>query len=205
MGHLPSWVIVNLAISRGCFVDPKFFLVVFSLVQGFFSWVFRGSKIFLVGYFVSPRTFSWVFRESKVFCVFIPTGYFVSPIFSFSWLILWFKDFRLLTGLERVTENRSITVFLSVTYSRLIGGGVCHLFLLVPYLIYSLVIHKISTRKKTWTHEISMRINFGPTKILTRKKLRPTKYPREKISDSRNTHYKILGAQNTHKKKILTH
>ena len=114
----------------GYFVGPKFFLVGASWVPNFFSWFFRWSKVSSRGCFVGPKFFwsgiSWAQELSR--------GYFVSLIFSFSWLILWFKDFRLLTGLERVTENRSITLFLSVTYSRLIGGGVCHLFLLVPYL-----------------------------------------------------------------------
>ena len=52
-------------------------------------------------------------------------------------------------------------------------------------LIYSLFTLKISTRKNfglTNTHEK----DFWTYKISTRKNLEPTKYPREKILDSRN-------------------
>ena len=74
-------------------------------------------------------------------------------------------------------------------YSRLIGGGVCYLFILVSHL----GIHQLPTKhprekvleprniyeKKFWTH-----------KIPTRKNLEPTKFTQEKILNPRNAHEK---------------
>ena len=48
--------------------------------------------------------------------------------------------------------------------------------------------YEITHERKFWTHEIPTRKNLGPTK-----------YPKEKIWDSPNTHgKKILDPQNTH-------
>ena len=38
--------------------------------------------------------------------------------------------------------RRGFTVFLSVTYSKLIGGGVCHLFIILSHLY----IHELPTK-----------------------------------------------------------
>ena len=71
--------------------------------------------------------------------------------------------------------------------------------------------YEITHKRKSWTHKIPTRKNFGPTKyprekiwdprnthekkfetheIPTRKYFGPTKYPRQKILDPRNTHEK---------------
>ena len=67
----------------------------------------------------------------------------------------------------------------------------------------NLSIMKLATWKKSWTHKNTHEIldpqntdenNFGPTK-----------YPREKILGSRNTHGKNLDPQNIYEKKFQTH
>ena len=77
------------------------------------------------------------------------------------------------------------TVLLSASYSKLIGGGVWHLFIFIPHLYnHELAREKnldprINHEKKSWIH-----------KIPNREKFRPTKYPLEKVSDPWNTHEK---------------
>ena len=51
--------------------------------------------------------------------------------------------------------------------------------LLYSSLLYSGVIHEISTRTKLWTHDIPTGKNLGPTKY-PREKFGPTKYSQEK-------------------------
>ena len=51
--NISSWVFRgSIFLSRGCFVGPKFFLVLFHGSKFFFSRVFCGSKTFSRGYFV---------------------------------------------------------------------------------------------------------------------------------------------------------
>ena len=64
-----------------------------------------------------------------------------------------------------------MNVFLSVTYSELIGEGVWHLFILISYLHMHELLTKYP-REKFWTYEIPRR-----------KKVGFAKYPREKFSD----------------------
>ena len=101
-----------------------------------------------------------------------------------------------------VLKNRK-QFFLSVTYSVFIGAGVRYLFIFISHLVNHKVpmkhareknfgLTKIPTRKKLDprnTHEIPTRKNLD-SQNTHKKKSGPTKYPREKISDSRNSHVK---------------
>ena len=52
--------------------------------------------------------------------------------------------------------------------------------------------YEINHERKFWFHEIPRRKKFGLHEMLTRKNVGPTKYPREKIWNPRNTYEKIF-------------
>ena len=98
---------------------------------------------------------------------------------------------RKVSAIKDISYKKVSLYSWSVTYSKLIAIYL-FIFLTCLFTSYARTIHekKIWTlEKKNMTHKMPTRKKFEASKYSPKKKkIGPTKYPREKISDRRNTH-----------------